>query len=225
MTRRCGHRRHLGQGAHHERGRHVVGEVRDQAPGACGPLGQEPGQIELQGVSLDDLDAHRLDHRAQHREHVAVRLDRHHAGAGLGQGQRQGAQAGSDLEHVASLPRRPRGGRCAAPYSDRRRSSDRGPDSGGSRAPTAVVRCRHRNGSPGDCDLRHSLAQRGDLPEAFGRQVDHPRVARVLAVVDRARGRRAGCVVRHRQHRPERQGRTGAIAGGCRRVPRRLARF
>ena len=31
---------------------------------------------------------------------MAVRLDRHDPCAGLGQRQRQGAQAGSDLEHV-----------------------------------------------------------------------------------------------------------------------------
>ena len=35
---------------------------------------------------------------------MAVRLHRHDAGTGLGQGQRERAQAGSDLEHVGARP-------------------------------------------------------------------------------------------------------------------------
>ena len=100
-----GHRGHLDEGPQHQGRGHVVGQVGHQAPrtGAARSA-SSAARSSVEGVALDHLHPGRLDHRAQHRDQVAVGLHRHHPGPGLGQGQGQGPEAGPDLEHLVAGP-------------------------------------------------------------------------------------------------------------------------
>ncbi len=90
----------LGQGAQHQRGREVVGQIRHEGPRSAAVGRQEPRGVEGHGVGVDHLGADGFDDRAQHREQVAIHFDRDDLGAGLGQGEGERTEARPDLKDV-----------------------------------------------------------------------------------------------------------------------------
>ena len=168
-----GHRRHLHQGP-----RAPAGWPRCRAgwpPGSTARRSRSARSAARSSVRASpstDLDPGRLDDGAQHGDQVAVRLDRHHPWPRSRPGPGSASPGPPRSRAPGSRARRPRGGRCAGPCWGQRRSSARGPGWAAARAPTAAGRCRRRNGSPGDCDVHHSLARgrrSARSPRATGR--------------------------------------------------------
>jgi hypothetical protein len=62
--------------------------------------GEQGVPVDVGGVGFDDAHVGKpADHLAQHRHEAAVDLHRGHHRAGLGERQRQRAEAGTDLDH------------------------------------------------------------------------------------------------------------------------------
>jgi len=76
-------------------------EYRAELPPDSGWTGM--AELDATPAEISELyDTGRLDHRAQDRDDVAVRLQGHHVGPGLRQGQGQGPEPGPDLEDLVT---------------------------------------------------------------------------------------------------------------------------
>ena len=78
---------------------HVVGQVGHQGPRLAGSSPSSSAQSSRRASASTTRHRAARTTLAQHRDQAAVDLDRRHPGPGLGQGQRQRAEPGSDLDH------------------------------------------------------------------------------------------------------------------------------
>ena len=77
----------------------VVGQVGDEDPRRPVAAGEQAVPVQRHGVGLDDGDAGSVgQHLAQRGGEATIDLDRRHEGTGLGQGQRQRTEPGTDLD-------------------------------------------------------------------------------------------------------------------------------
>ncbi len=85
-----------------QRGGDVVGQVGDHDPAGIRP--QEVRPVQAKRIPLHHLDRQGPQHRLEHRDQPGVDLYCSHAGPGVGERDRERAEAGSDLDHPVAGP-------------------------------------------------------------------------------------------------------------------------
>ena len=163
MTRRRCDARDVVQDPQHQRRGHVVGQVGHAGP-RSGPCRPQRRQVEPRGRPRGP---HRLPAelgRGCAGPRPAPRRSRgpRTAAPRLGSARVRDPSPGRSRARGLRRRRRP-GGRSSAVCWSQRRSSARTCASDETAACSSSSACRRRIGSPGDCDVHHSLAEVGDL--------------------------------------------------------------